>query len=481
MPEILSGWMSTSIVDVVDGPVTGVLARVEVEDLGSGIQSVYLDPEGGGHEDPIPPKRAALVSGDAYHGIYEATLDFPEGIGSGDWLVRPIVSDQSGGVNAATDPVGLSFKVISIEDRDPPTLSGLDLSSSILDISDNSAELELRLKALDSGVGFVAGREIRLHTSFRGATYSTLLRNESKVSSEALYTTKRKFEKYDGLVDQRGHYNYWFDSLSDGNGNISAGRGPGATVIVATRPLRGKRPNLSLEGSGLRATWDVNQDLLGVTEYEAEFLGPETTRRIRTSETAVIASDLPSGDYTVRVRARNVLGWGQWTTDSDPEMMPAVVTPTAVTFTDKDGTKDDAYTVPATTGVEYLVGGKVVAAGSYPGSGTVTVTARAVTDYVLAPGATASWTGTFKSTPLVVTPAAVVFTDKDGTKDDAYTVPATTGVEYLVGGKVVAAGSYPGSGTVTVTARAVTDYVLAPGATASWTGTFKSTPLVVTP
>ncbi|MCD4853789.1 hypothetical protein LN996_23520, partial [Arthrobacter sp. AK01] len=133
------------------------------------------------------------------------------------------------------------------------------------------------------------------------------------------------------------------------------------------------------------------------------------------------------------------------------------------------------YVVPATTGVEYLVGGKVVAAGTYPGTGTVTVTARAKTDYVLASGATASWSATFNATPFVVTPAAVTFTDKDGTKDDVYVVPSTTGVEYLVGGKVVAAGTYPGTGTVTVTARAKADYVLASGATASWSATFKAT------
>ncbi|MCD4853799.1 hypothetical protein LN996_23600, partial [Arthrobacter sp. AK01] len=66
---------------------------------------------------------------------------------------------------------------------------------------------------------------------------------------------------------------------------------------------------------------------------------------------------------------------------------------------------------------------------TYPGAGTVTVTARATTDYVLATGATASWSGTFKATPFVVTPAAVVFTDKDGTKDDVYVVPSTAGVE----------------------------------------------------
>ncbi|MCD4853750.1 S-layer homology domain-containing protein [Arthrobacter sp. AK01] len=157
------------------------------------------------------------------------------------------------------------------------------------------------------------------------------------------------------------------------------------------------------------------------------------------------------------------------------------VTPAAVVFTDKDGTKDDVYVVPATAGVEYLVGGKVVAAGTYPGIGTVTVTARATTDHVLATGAIASWSGTFKATPFAVTPAAVVFTDRDGTKDDVYVVPATTGVEYLVGGKVVAAGTYPGTGTVTVTARAKADYVLASGATASWSATFKATPFVVTP
>ncbi|MEV8147999.1 S-layer homology domain-containing protein, partial [Arthrobacter sp. NPDC080073] len=115
-----------------------------------------------------------------------------------------------------------------------------------------------------------------------------------------------------------------------------------------------------------------------------------------------------------------------------------------------------------------------MAAGTYPGTGTVVVTARAQTDYVLAAGAPASWTSTFKATPFQVTPAAVTFTDKDGTKDDTYTVPATTGVDYLLGGTVVAAGTYPGTGTVAITARAQTDYVLAAGAPASWTSTFKA-------
>ncbi|WP_256212570.1 S8 family serine peptidase [Arthrobacter sp. yr096] len=200
----------------------------------------------------------------------------------------------------------------------------------------------------------------------------------------------------------------------------------------------------------------------------------------------VVASGTYPGAGTVKVTARAmrkyVLAEGAATEWSYTfKATPFTVTPAAVVFTDKDGSKDDVYVVPSTTGVEYLVGGKVVAAGTYPGMGAVTVTAKATTDYVLAVGATASWSATFKASPFVVTPAAVTFTDKDGTKDDVYVVPSTAGVEYLVGGKVVAAGTYPGTGTVTVTAKAKTDYVLAVGATASWSATFKATPFVVTP
>ncbi|WP_324650821.1 ThuA domain-containing protein [Georgenia sp. H159] len=156
---------------------------------------------------------------------------------------------------------------------------------------------------------------------------------------------------------------------------------------------------------------------------------------------------------------------------------PVEVTPAAVTFTDEAGTANDTYTVPAVDGVEYVVDGEVVEAGTYPGSGTVTVTARATEGYVLAEGATAEWSTTFSTEgtdpePLEVTPAAVTFTDEAGTANDTYTVPAVDGVEYVVDGEVVEAGTYPGSGTVTVTARATEGYVLAEGATAEWSLTF---------
>lgn len=78
------------------------------------------------------------------------------------------------------------------------------------------------------------------------------------------------------------------------------------------------------------------------------------------------------------------------------EAPPTAVSPSAVTFTDNAGTTGDTYTVPAHTGVEYLKDGTVVAAGTYPGTGTVTVTARAGAGYVLAPNAQSSWSATFK-------------------------------------------------------------------------------------
>ncbi len=76
---------------------------------------------------------------------------------------------------------------------------------------------------------------------------------------------------------------------------------------------------------------------------------------------------------------------------------------------------------------------------------------------------------------LPVTPAAVTFADGPGAASDTYTVPTTAGVEYLVGDQVVAAGSHPGTGSVTVTARALSGYVLADGATSSWSFTFSNT------
>ncbi|MFD1845160.1 CAP domain-containing protein [Arthrobacter flavus] len=150
------------------------------------------------------------------------------------------------------------------------------------------------------------------------------------------------------------------------------------------------------------------------------------------------------------------------------------VTPAPVVFTDKDGTAQDTITIPSTEGVEYTIGGTRTPAGTHPGKGYVSVYANAKPTYIIRDGATTRWTKEFKETPYRVTPAPVVFTDKDGTAKDTVTIPFTTGVEYLLAGKPTAKGVYTGKGAVTVTARARTDYVLEPGATAKWTTTFSS-------
>ena len=77
------------------------------------------------------------------------------------------------------------------------------------------------------------------------------------------------------------------------------------------------------------------------------------------------------------------------------------VTPAPVTF---DGA---VVHVPSTEGVQYIHDGEVLLAGSYTGTGTVTITAQAVVGYVIAEGATTEWTFTFPTagTPGV-TPAA---------------------------------------------------------------------------
>ncbi|WP_345447773.1 hypothetical protein [Arthrobacter gyeryongensis] len=79
-------------------------------------------------------------------------------------------------------------------------------------------------------------------------------------------------------------------------------------------------------------------------------------------------------------------------------MVGALVSPTGIIFTDNYGTAADSFTVPATAGVDYLLSGTVISAGTYPGTGTITLTAQAQSGYVLDPSAAASWTTTFTAT-----------------------------------------------------------------------------------
>ncbi|MCC2322430.1 fibronectin type III domain-containing protein [Cellulomonas xiejunii] len=141
-------------------------------------------------------------------------------------------------------------------------------------------------------------------------------------------------------------------------------------------------------------------------------------------------------------------------TSNPTEILVSAAAPTQV---DVSGTAGDTYTVPASEGITYSVGGTPVAAGTYPGTGTVVVTAQAQAGYAVS--GPSQFTLVF-SDIAQVTATEPTWTDTWGTDEDTYTIPSVTGVRYSVDGDVVAPGTYPATGTVTVDAAATTGYDL---------------------
>jgi serine protease len=193
------------------------------------------------------------------------------------------------------------------------------------------------------------------------------------------------------------------------------------------------------------------------------------------------------GDITVTAKADanySLAGdaiWSYTFTDTD---CPEKVKPPRVLFDDFCGLKDDMFTVPSRRGVEYRINGQTVQAGTYPASGTVTVTAFAQDNFKLK-GMKTSWTHTFKdqecggnggteTTP--VTPANVDFRDLTCTTAGSYTVPVTEGVVYKdATGKTIIAGTYPvlTAANLTITAYPLDDTVSLAGTT-QWQHAFAS-------
>lgn len=155
-----------------------------------------------------------------------------------------------------------------------------------------------------------------------------------------------------------------------------------------------------------------------------------------------------------------------------PPPAPTPVTAAAPTADDTA----DTYTIPTTEGVQYLVDGAVVAAGTVSVGdvdATVAVTAEALEGYVLE--GTASWTLTFTKVPAPTPVTATAPTFDDAA--DTYRIPQKAGVQYLVDGAPVTSGVKTVGdvdATIVVTAEAKEGYVLE--GTASWTGTFTKAP-----
>lgn len=158
---------------------------------------------------------------------------------------------------------------------------------------------------------------------------------------------------------------------------------------------------------------------------------------------------------------------------------PAV--PTAPEFVDENGPDDDVVVIPEVTGVDYDINGEPAAAGEHAASGLVEVVASAEDDYFFLADTVSSWSHSFDAITAVV-PEPVVFTDESGTSRDSYSIPESDGVSYYVNEATVAtaAGTYPGEGTVAISARAQDEFTIADGAQASWTHEFSTEVMPVT-
>jgi serine protease len=376
-PVVLSLWISHRTVDVVNGPVQ-VTVRAEVQDPGSGLEpgTPWLHPQNVRANYAVPGQVMTLVSGDRFQGTYESTFTFPEHITSGNWNFTPYLRDLAGNWDQLV-PASVGVSVVSLEDKDAPTVTASLKSSNtadgsgIVDITDGPATVEITADAYDAGIGFGADTKGIISAGGLGYDVASSSTDLHRATFTATYTYpqyvyREHREWYD--LDPRGWYSFEVSTIWDANGNTTRSL-PVGRLLVATRPLRGKRPDLRTSEGSVTATWSATSDprdyLLEVLEYEAEFAGAGSVRTVRTNATEASLDDLPAGTYSVRVRARNELGWGEWTTPSEPVVHTGAatpVTPAPVTFTDVDGTAEDTYTIPATTGVD-IVGG---APGSAP-------------------------------------------------------------------------------------------------------------------
>ena len=142
------------------------------------------------------------------------------------------------------------------------------------------------------------------------------------------------------------------------------------------------------------------------------------------------------------------------------------VTATAPMVTPVCGADNDTITYATTSHVTYSQTGW--------NSGSNTVSATADSTYTLT--GTSSWTYTDIVTDgcMTASPTEPMFDDVCGTTGDTYTITATPGITYYVNGVAVTAyGTFPASGTVTVTATANAGYILGTYPVGGWSHTYE--------
>ena len=146
----------------------------------------------------------------------------------------------------------------------------------------------------------------------------------------------------------------------------------------------------------------------------------------------------------------------------DCTVQVTVVDPT-ITISEQCGVAP-TFTIPATTGVTYLVDGEPIEPGTYSSPTTGTITAQAQQGYALS---NSEWSFTLDlpattACPTVVTPVdPTVDPSTTCGVEGSYTIASTEGIEYLLDGVVVTAGSHEGPASGTITARALEGFTLA--------------------
>lgn len=162
---------------------------------------------------------------------------------------------------------------------------------------------------------------------------------------------------------------------------------------------------------------------------------------------------------------------------SNPIVQDVEIDPFTPDFIDMSGTANDVYVIPADDRVTYLVDGAPLPAGSYPGAGTVTVTLQANPGYVFSSGTNSSYAYAYSPDITDFTlayPDSVTRSDQPGKSNDTYTVPSSEGVEYVMNGQVIQAGTYPAEGNVIIDARPMQGYMFIPDADTRFDYTFSN-------
>ena len=197
------------------------------------------------------------------------------------------------------------------------------------------------------------------------------------------------------------------------------------------------------------------------------------------AKTGYTLTNYPTGGWTHNYPA---------SLDCKQHVTPVQATFTATSCTGPGTQTGSSYTIPTTTGVDYFVGETKTVAGTYPlTAGTSVVITAKPADSTYALDGTKEWTftGTTKDCTVLVKAVPASFVGQQCSasyvrSDATITVPTTTGITYLVDGKVVTGTVVVPVGGHAVTATPNTGYALDGTYPASgWTYTVSQVPCEV--